>query len=263
MFEGHPGAHCLLHDNQRRCKPQFLVKRPRPVTRQPSLSLTELLRGAAWYGELSEAAQRDIAAVMHERTVPAGATLMLHGDTVTHWCGVMEGIVKLSAMVPDGRAVSLGGLRAGSWFGESSLLHRRAIQHDAVALRHSRVALMPRDAFEWLMQHEPSFSRFLLHQLNERLHWFMGDFVAHRLHTADTLVARALLGLVHPFLHPGASHRLDLSQEELAHLAGLSRQRCNRVLNALAQAGLVSIEYGCISLIDTEGLCTVAHVTTY
>lgn len=230
---------------------------------QPSLTVAELLQHSVWYPALPEPMQREVAALTQERPVAAGAMLLLHGGTATHWHGVLDGVLKWSATTPDGRSVTLGGLTAGSWFGEGSLLHGRPVQADVVALRDSRVALLPKDVFDWLVQHAPAFNHFLLRQLNERLHWFMGDFAAHRLYTAETLVARALLGLVHPFLHPRESKRLEISQEEIANLAGLSRQRCNQALKALAEAGAVSVEYGGVCLTDTPALCRIAGVDPY
>lgn len=59
--------------------------------------------------------------------------------------------------------------------------------------------MLPFETLDWLRRTYPSFNEFLLLQINERLHWFMGNFEVHRLLDADRLVTRALLGLVHPF----------------------------------------------------------------
>ena len=55
-------------------------------------------------------------------------------------------------------------------------------------------------------------------------------------------------------LHPGIGRQLQISQEELGFLAGISRQRVNRALRALADAGLVRVEYGSVTVLDLEGL---------
>jgi len=47
---------------------------------------------------------------------------------------------------------------------------------------------------------------------------------------------------------------LHISQEEIANLSGVSRQRCNSVLNWLKEAGYVRIEYGGITMLDLDGL---------
>jgi DNA-binding GntR family transcriptional regulator len=47
---------------------------------------------------------------------------------------------------------------------------------------------------------------------------------------------------------------VQLSQEELGYLAGVSRQRVNQALQVLEKAGLVKVEYGRIRILDLEGL---------
>jgi len=223
-----------------------------------SLTVQALLDRSVWYPQLDEQVRAYVLAQTQESPIAMGAALSLHGDMAAHWCGVLEGVLKWSATAVDGRAVTMGGMTVGSWFGEGSLLHGRPVQADIIALRHSRVALIPKDTFDWLYRTQLSFNHFLLQQLNERLHWFMGDFTAHRLYHAEALVARALLGLQHPWLHPGSDRHIEITQEEIANLAGLSRQRCNQALSRLKEAGLVRLEYGGITLLDLSLLDRMA-----
>jgi CRP/FNR family cyclic AMP-dependent transcriptional regulator len=218
-----------------------------------------LLADSAWFPQLDAGAQRQVLADTFEKSLVAGHALIRHGETALWWCGVLEGVLKWSTGTLDGRAVTLGGLSVGSWFGEGSLLRGQPVEADIVALRFSRVVMLPKDTFDWLNATQPSFERFLLRQINERLHWFMGDFVAHRLLGAEAQVARALVGLLHPWLHPGSSHHLQISQEELANLVGLSRQRCNHALSHCKAASLVRIEYGGITILDLDGLSELAR----
>jgi CRP/FNR family transcriptional regulator, cyclic AMP receptor protein len=190
--------------------------------------------------------------------VAAGASLGHHGETQHHWYGVLEGLLKWSINAADGRTVTLGGQSVGSWFGEGTLLRCQPRQADVVALRASRVAMMPFETFDWLRRTQPAFNEFLLQQVNERLHWFMGNFAAHRLLDADQLVARALLGLVHPLLNPLGERHLTITQEELANLATVSRQRCNESLVAMRRNGLVHLDYGAVRVLDLGALRQLA-----
>jgi CRP/FNR family cyclic AMP-dependent transcriptional regulator len=60
--------------------------------------------------------------------------------------------------------------------------------------------------------------------------------------------------MFNPHLYPGIGPALPISQEEIAQLAGLSRQRVNQGLQRLEQAGLLRIEYGGIRVTDLAGL---------
>jgi CRP/FNR family transcriptional regulator, cyclic AMP receptor protein len=226
-----------------------------PTIKQPlqhaSLTIAQLLQGSAWFPLLDVAAGERVLDEMREVEVAAGAALCRRGDTPAHWYGTLEGLLKWSITSSDGRSVTLGGLSVGSWFGEGTLLRALPRSADIIALRPSRVAQLPLETFEWLHRTQRGF---LLQQINERLHWFMGSYAAHRLLDADSQVARALAGLFHPWLHPGSEPHLQTSQEEIANLSGVSRQRCNAALNRLKEAGFLRIEYGGITVIDLEGL---------
>ena len=229
------------------------------MTRQPrapvrSLTLDQLLEQSAWFVQLDGPAQAQVRSDASERAVAMGDSLSHHGEQQHAWYGVLEGLVKWAITAPDGRTVSLGGQSVGSWFGEGTLIRNTPRQSDLVALRHSRVAQIPFDTFDWLRHHRPSFNDFLLMQVNERMHWFMGNYAAQGLLDTERQVARALMGMVHPLLNPRGERHLQLSQEELANLAAVSRQSCNSALMRFKNAGLVRSAYGGIVVLDLPGL---------
>ena len=67
-------------------------------------------------------------------------------------------------------------------------------------------------------------------------------------------MARAIGALFHPVLQPGMESRIAISQEEIGYLAGVSRQRVNRSLRTLQEAGFLTAEYGGVTVLDLEGL---------
>ncbi|MBI1943223.1 MAG: Crp/Fnr family transcriptional regulator [Betaproteobacteria bacterium] len=190
---------------------------------------------------------------MVARQFPAGAHVCRRGEPAESWLGVIDGLLKLSSDSPDGRTVTFAGVPAGAWFGEGSLLKAEARRYDVIALRESRVALMPRATFAWLLDASIAFNRFLLVQLNERLGQFIG-LVEHRLLTPEGRIARSLATLFNAQLYPGVGPSFRLSQEEIGYLSGVSRQRANQALRVLEQAGLLRLEYGGVTVMDVEGL---------
>jgi CRP-like cAMP-binding protein len=220
----------------------------------PALTVAQLLVHSPWYAQVSAAAQAQVRQDMNERTIGIGDSLGFQGQSQHSWFGVLEGLLKWSISAADGRTVTLGGQSVGSWFGEGTLLRSQPRNADLIALRHSRVALVPFETFDWLRRTEPAFNEFVLLQINERLHWFMGNYAAHRLLDTDRLVARALVGLVHPIANPQGERYLMISQEELANLANLSRQRCNASLAVMQREGVVQVGYGAIGIVNLQAL---------
>ena len=108
------------------------------------------------------------------------------GEPAAHWIGVLDGLLKLSNVSPEGKMVTIAGIPAGGWFGEGSLLKDEPRQYDVVALRDSLVALMPRATFSWLLDQSIPFNRFLLVQLNERLGQFIATVECDRMLDPDS-----------------------------------------------------------------------------
>ncbi len=126
--------------------------------------------------------------------------------------------------------------------------------YDVVAVRDSTAAFMPRGLFMRLLDTNIAFNRFLLTQLNERLAQFIAIVENDRMLDPDARVARALAQLFNPLLYPGTATQLQLSQEEIGLLSGVSRQRANQALRVLEQAGLLKVEYGGVRVLDIAGL---------
>ena len=221
---------------------------------EKSLSLAEALRACRWACDLSAAELARVEAGIFERAIPAGHFACRKGEPVEHWLGVIDGLLKVSSDLDSGKTATLTGVPPGGWFGEGSMLKTDPRKYDAVALRDSRIAYMRRETFQWLLDHSIGFNRFLLLQLNERLGQFIGLLESQRLLDIDSRVARCLASLFNPVLYPGLGRHLAISQAELGYLAGVSRQRVNRSLKVLEEAGCLTVEYGGITILSLDGL---------
>ena len=69
-------------------------------------------------------------------------------------------------------------------------------------------------------------------------------------------VGVSLAALVNPVLYPGVGEVLRITQQELAYLVGLSRQRVNEALTALAAHDAIQVEYGGLRVINLQALRT-------
>ncbi|MFO1311163.1 MAG: Crp/Fnr family transcriptional regulator [Burkholderiales bacterium] len=217
-------------------------------------SLASLLRASPWARALSPADLARVEAETLVRASPAGSLVCRKGEPVEAWIGVVDGLVKMTNVSAEGKPTSFVGVGPGGWFGEGSLLKDEPRRYDIVALRESAIAYMPRATFMWLLDTSMAFNRFLLTQLNERLGQFIGMVEHDRLLGPEARVAQCVASMFNPILYPGIEPHLPLSQEDIAQLAGLSRQRANQALQRLEQAGLVRIDYGGITVLDLAGL---------
>lgn len=218
-------------------------------------TIKHVLESAPFAPNLSQAHLLRLQREVLLREVPAGRSLCQKTGNAGHWTGVVQGAVKIHALSPTGRSTTLTTFSPGCWFGEGTLLKQERWPFDATAIEDTLVALMPAGTFHWLLEHSLGFNRFLLEQLNARLGQFIGRCEHARLHHSSRHVAHCISELMDARLYPGAENRhLGMSQEELASLAGVSRQIVNRALSELEDLGAVRVSYGSLTLIDPEGL---------
>ena len=184
------------------------------------------------------------------------------GRPVTYWFGVVDGMLKMSSDTAEGRTMTFTGVPPGGWFGEGTAMKRESYRYNIQALRKSRVAGLHVDTFHWLLDHSIGFNRFVMNQLNERLGQFIAAREIDRMTNPDIRVARRLAALFNPVLYPGVGEVLRITQQELAYLVGLSRQRVNEALTTLAAQGSIRVEYGGLRVLDLHALRSTVFPAT-
>ena len=218
------------------------------------ISADHLRQIAFWSHDLSEAEFERARKGIVEKPYAKGAYICHRGDRLDSWTGVASGLVKLGTIAASGKAVTLAGLRAGGWFGEGSVLKDEPRQYDLVALRDTRLAMMNRATFFWLFENSVAFNRFLVRQFNERLGQFIALVEYDRMLDGPGRLARNLAWLFNPALQPAGGSTIDLSQEEIGEICGMSRQAANKGLKILESKGLLRMERGGITVLDLKRL---------
>ena len=191
---------------------------------------------------------------IHVTQANPGEYVCMIGRQVTYWFGLIDGLLKMSSENAQGVSMTFAGLPPGGWFGEGTAIKRESYRYNVQALRKSVVAGLPIETFYWLLDHSIGFNRFVMHQLNERLGQFIAARAIDRLNNPDVRVARSLAALFNQALYPGVGEVLRITQQELAYLVGLSRQRVNEALATLHAQGAIRVEYGGLRVLDLAAL---------
>lgn len=222
----------------------------RTVRPRDRMNLREdIVRQAVWATELSEDEIDRASRGVTERCFAKGAYVCHRGDRLDYWTGVIDGLVKVSAISRAGKPMTFAGVSSGSWFGEGSVLKNEPRQYDVVAIRESRLAMLNRGTFDWLYENSKGFNRFLVRQLNERVGQFIATIEHDRILSPRARVARHLSWFFNPVLYPHVGDTIAISQEELGLLAGVSRAVANRSLQELEEEGLIKVEHGRIRVL--------------
>lgn len=218
------------------------------------IAAEQFRRIAFWSNELSEPELERARRGIVERSYAKGSYICHRGDRVDAWIGVVEGLLKLGTVSETGKDVTLAGLRTGGWFGEGSVLKDEPRQYDLAVLRDTRLALMNRATFLWLFENSAGFNRFLVRQFNERLGQFIALVEYDRSLNATARLARSIAWLFNPVLYPQGDTYLEISQEEVGLLSGISRPAANEALKTLEGRGLIKLERMGIEVRDLSGL---------
>ena len=221
--------------------------------RRRPLTLVEL-NAIPWLSLLAPTEHERAVADLKIADASPGDYVCRVGRPVTYWFGVVDGLLKMSTDNAQGQTMTFTGVPPGGWFGEGTALKRESYRYNIQALRKSRVAGLHVDTFHWLLDHSIGFNRFVMNQLNERLGQFIAAREIDRMGNPNLRVARSLAALFNPVLYPGVGEVLRITQQELAYLVGLSRQRVNEALTALSAQAAIQVEYGGLRVLNLSAL---------
>jgi CRP/FNR family transcriptional regulator, cyclic AMP receptor protein len=138
-----------------------LRDRARPPTQE---ELAEI----PWLKSLTPTERERAVAALVVGDAEAGDHICRFGRPVTYWFGLVDGLLKMSNDDSQGPVITFTGVAPGGWFGEGTVLKHEQYRYNILALRRSRVAGLPVETFDWLLDHSIGFNRFVMHQLNER-----------------------------------------------------------------------------------------------
>lgn len=218
--------------------------------------LSGFMSSCAWMSKLSPEEQRRVQSETVSRFYPAGSFICRRQERLEHWLGVAEGVAVLICDSPEGKPSTFVVLSEGSWFGEGTLLKNEPLRYEAFVKKDCHVACIPRSTFIWLYENSIGFNHALIDQLNERCGQFLGIMTYDRFGSVEERVAQCMMTLINPVLYPGTGQDLQLSQEEIGYLSGLSRQMVNKALKTLEGKKLIKVEFRHVIVLDIPGLLT-------
>ncbi|WP_291472969.1 Crp/Fnr family transcriptional regulator, partial [Acidovorax sp.] len=187
-----------------------------------------------WFASVPAALQERLREEVFAVQGDKGAVMMPAGSAVEGWHAVLSGLVMLQSPASKGRASAFIGVPDGEWFGEGSAMKPEPRKYNVVALRPTTLLCLPLPLFATLRESSLAFNQFLVQHLNMRLGQAMTIIEAGRTQSPEHRVALYLSRLFWR-----STRRLNLTQDELGQLVGLSRQTVNRGLGQRGGLGMV------------------------
>jgi CRP-like cAMP-binding protein len=199
----------------------------------------------------------DILGLASELRVARGAGVFAKGDPGASMMAVLAGRVRIGAISPDGKEVTLNVIGPGEIFGEIALLDGKPRSADATALEDSVLLVIERRHFmPFLLRHGDLVERLLV-VLCDRLRRTSLALEEIALFDLPARLARLLIKLAADYGRPvadGLRIDLKLSQRDLATLVASTRESVNKQLRNWSRDGVLAQRDGYLVLRDQPAL---------
>ncbi len=218
-------------------------------------ALGECLQLVPIFSDLPEEVIDQVVLIGNKKTYAKESVILVEEEIGTALFVIISGKVKVSRSSSDGREVILSILSDSDFFGEMSILDGLNRSATVVALEDSELFIIQRKEFLDLLNKHPEITIALLSELTQRLRNADMKIKALSLKDAEGKVATVILQLADDIgkIKHGTVEidKLPL-QQDLANMAGTSRETISRTIHSFARKGLVEMDGSKLKIIDYE-----------
>jgi CRP/FNR family cyclic AMP-dependent transcriptional regulator len=219
-------------------------------------SAVDLLKSVILFADLEEGELERFSHVAVPRSFPAGTRVFHEGDNSDACYIVSEGSFRVTREHSDGRAITLATLGPGEIFGELAMLDGDQRSASAEALTDGELLALPAGDVRSLLARHPEIALKLVAGLVRRLRAANVRLSRQSFQTVPSRVAGILSQLSKDAQDgdPGEEVTIRMTQNDLAQLAGTSRESVSRFLAELERAGVVRSGRGRVTVLDPPKL---------
>jgi len=217
------------------------------------MSKTDHLRNVPIFTDLSDSDLNRIASKMVSRGYEKGQMILLEESTGETFFIITSGTVKVTRLSDDGREVILALLGESDFFGEMSLLDGEVRSANIVANEDAEVMTLSRRDFLECLETYPKIAIALLEELAVRLRKSDQQIESLSLSDSEQRIGITLIRLAE---ERGTIKRGDVTvqnlpyQQDIANMAGTSRETVSRTLKLLEDKKLVKRNGGDITIFN-------------
>ncbi|MAM64108.1 MAG: Crp/Fnr family transcriptional regulator [Candidatus Marinimicrobia bacterium] len=202
-----------------------------------------LLESVPIFSDLSKSDLTKISDRMTHRKFNKNQMILLEDDLGQTFFVIATGSVKITRLSDDGREVILAMLGEADFFGEMSLLDGDGRSANVVALEASEVLTLARNEFLDILEKYPKISISLLEELTNRLRKSDQQIESLSLSDVEQRIGITLIRLAEELgtIKQGSVKIKNLPfQQDIANMAGTSRETVSRTFKLLEEKGLLS-----------------------
>jgi CRP-like cAMP-binding protein len=209
------------------------------------MSKTDHLRNVPIFTDLTDSDLTKIASKMVPRVYDKGQMILLEESMGETFFIITQGAVKVTRLSADGREVILAILGESDFFGEMSLLDGEGRSANIVANEYAKVLTLSRSDFLDCLESYPKIAIALLEELAIRLRKSDQQIESLSLSDSEHRIGITLIRLAGELgtIKQGHVTVKNLPyQQDIANMAGTSRETVSRTLKLLEDKKLVRRE---------------------
>jgi CRP-like cAMP-binding protein len=214
----------------------------------------DLLAALPLFSRLEPDQLAELAGSVRIRRLSKSGVLFHRGVLPTGFYIVVDGVIKLSVVAPDGTEKVVEVMHPGDSFGEAVMFLGEPYPVTATALEPTQLLLLPIDVVDRLLERDPLFARRLLAGLSVKLHGLVRDVQSFALQSSRQRVISHLLDGLAPKQGEQPVVELATSKQVLASRLSLTPETLSRVLRELSAEGLIGVQGRRIELLDLPRL---------
>jgi len=213
------------------------------------------------FRDLSKAEMDAMGAAAPMKTFAAGELLYSPHNPIEALFILKRGRVRVFRVSPDGKALTTALITSGTIFGEMVLLGQRMYDNFAEAMEETVVCVMSRADVHRFLLSDPRIAARIAENLGKRLAEMerrLSDsfFKSVPQRVASTL--HTLAGQQRRHVLTPRGQVVAITHEQIAELAGTSRETATKVLGDFAERGMIRLGRGRITILDSNGLIVQA-----
>lgn len=211
------------------------------------------LRDHPIFGVLGPDLLERLRAHAWQKTFPHGTTIFSKGDAGGSLFVILEGQVKVVSFSPLGKNAVFNILNAGDIFGEIALLDGGERTADVTAVTDCKLMVIERRDFLPLVHSRPDVAQKLIEVLCARLRNTSRQVEEVMFLDLAARLAKTLLRLLPSDDKPG-HNKLVLTQSDIAHMIGASRESTNKQLREWEDKKWIRLERGGLVVLSPDAL---------
>lgn len=217
----------------------------------------QIVTGTGWLHQTPVPFQRKVLDRCRLERFAGGASVYSAGDEPGGMFGIVTGCLSISVAPEEHGPYAAHSATPGTWFGEAAAFTRQPRRIGLTASRDSELLHLPLHAIDEIVAEDPGAWRYFGLATIAHLDLAIGgaDDLMIRNHFKRFVAVLLRLGNCRRNNSPnGEPIEVDISQDDLAHMANVARTTAGAILRELEAGGHVALAYRRIDILAPDSL---------